>query len=270
MNSLIRAVVLISFCATSGWAWDAERTHKDLSEKAVENSVLSTANGDYLKNLGFTNNLKETFILGTDSKYVKDWIRQGSLDEDSGNILNGRYYNHFHNPLYTQDQWEQAGLGSSWPWVQDGKSSVLWSLNYSNNEWAWQWVRNNYYNALISITETDRQGYFAKTFSGLGHIIHLIQDAAQPDHVRNDPHPLDDSGWWTGLVYWAWEHRNDVNNIASNPVFPSVSNTSLGGYIPITHFFDTDQYNGTNPSDSLSLGLSEYTNANFFSEDKLC
>ncbi len=40
-------------------------------------------------------------------------------------------------------------------------------------------------------------------------------------------------------------------------------------YVPITQFTDTDQYNGSNPSTSTAIGLSEYTNANFFSDDTI-
>lgn len=35
-------------------AWDNERTHRDLSGLAGDNSVLSKGRADHLKNLGFT------------------------------------------------------------------------------------------------------------------------------------------------------------------------------------------------------------------------
>ena len=44
---------------------------------------------------------------------------------------------------------------------------------------------------------------------------------------------------------------------------------SNNGLVPITQVFDTDGYTGSNPSDSLTQGLSEYTNANFFSGDTI-
>jgi hypothetical protein len=38
---------------------------------------------------------------------------------------------------------------------------------------------------------------------------------------------------------------------------------------PIVRLADTDTYDGTNPSADLTIGLAEYTNANFFSEDTI-
>jgi hypothetical protein len=255
---------LIIFSYVNVWAWNDEYTHQDLSVKATEFSILSPTNGDYLKNLGFDKNLKETFTLNGESKNVRDWVKYGSLKEDAGNVFTAYYYHHFHDPLALS--WNQAGLSTWYPWI-NGMSSILWAQN-TFNLWNWQKARDYYYLALTSSTNTQRNENFAKTFKGLGHIIHLIQDVAQPAHVRNDPHPLDDKGIVPQFENWAKSH--DVSSFISNPVFPSVSlNTSVGGYIPITQLWDTNQYTGSNPPFGTNIGLSEYTNANFFSEDTI-
>ncbi|MEK6678287.1 MAG: hypothetical protein AABY39_02605, partial [Nitrospirota bacterium] len=59
--------------------------------------------------------------------------------------------------------------------------------------------------------------------------------------------------------------RNPVDfvNATAFPTFFS------GAIQDISSLFDTNQYNGANPSASLNLGLSEYSNANFFSEDTI-
>lgn len=251
-------------------AWNADKTHNDVSEIAAEKSVISGTFGDYLKRLGFNKSTEEEFKLGSETRSVKKWIRQGSIDEDSGSAFNGRFYNHFHDPTKA---WDVAGLTSSWFWIKDGKSAVLWAVDDSSNDWRWAKVRDYYYYALTSTSVIDRSANFASTFKGLGQIIHLIQDMAQPAHVRNDPHPADDSGWIPGLEYWGQKHPENVKAIASSTstlIFPTVDlNVSNGGYAPITQFFDTDQYDGTNPSNSLAQGLAEYTNANFFSDDTI-
>jgi hypothetical protein len=36
--------------------------------------------------------------------------------------------------------------------------------------------------------ETTRKKYWATTFRALGNVVHLLQDMAQPQHTRNDPH----------------------------------------------------------------------------------
>src|SRR3972149_5279023 len=184
MRKQIRLLILalaVLFYPANIWAWDDKTTHQDLSIRATENSILSSAKGDYLKNLGFDRNLGETFTLNGEPKNVKDWIKFGSLMEDAGNIFTSKYYNHFHNPTLA---WEEAGLNMIYPDVIN-TSSLIWAQDDSN-EWSWQKARNYYYLALTSSSPDQRSENFAKTFKGVGHIIHLIQDVAQPAHARND------------------------------------------------------------------------------------
>ncbi|MBI4525731.1 MAG: hypothetical protein HY695_18190 [Deltaproteobacteria bacterium] len=93
-----------------------------------------------------------------------------------------------------------------------------------------------------------------------------------PAHVRNDPHPISD-----GYEDWVPRSRNLINSlIAGPPIYPNQSVFSLGIPIPdsiaresVARLWDTDQYTGSNPAITSSpmIGLSEYTNANFFSDD---
>jgi hypothetical protein len=179
-------------------AWNDSITHRDLSEKATEHSILGPARGDYLKRLGFTQNLAETFMADGETRRVKQWIGYGSVQEDAGNVFTAHYYNHFHNPLLP---WGNAGLSTPYPLI-NGKSSLLWAQD-SANPWSWRKTREHFYAALVSSTDAGRSESFARTFRGLGHQIHLIQDAAQPAHVRNDPHPLDDMGVVPQFENWA-------------------------------------------------------------------
>jgi len=262
-------LIFFNFCSLNTWAWNDKRTHYDLSIKASEHSVLSSTGGDYLKNLGFSNNIKEPFSLNGETKLVKEWIGEGGIEEDAGNVFTAYYYNHFHNPRFS---WDQAGLKTYYPWI-NGMSSILWAQNASN-PWNWQKAREYYYLALTSQSDTQRQENFANTFKGLGHIIHLIQDSAQPAHVRNDPHPLDDWGIVPQFENWTKDPKNQtiVSSFISNPVFPTVSlDTPVGSYTPITQLWDINKYNGTNPNEAIgnSIGISEYTNANFFSENTI-
>lgn len=191
MYSLIRILALIStlFSSLDVWAWNAKVTHQDLSEKAAEYSVLSLAKGDYLKNLGFNNNLDEIFTLNGEPEKIRYWIRYGSLEEDAGSVFTAYYYHHFHNPLALS--WDQAGLNTIYPWI-NGESSLLWAqddkdVNQDNtppNTWRWEKAREYYHIALtgkdltgleVAPIKEKRDEYFAQTFKGLGHIIHLIQ-----------------------------------------------------------------------------------------------
>jgi hypothetical protein len=142
-------------------------------------------------------------------------------------------------------------------------------------DWSWQKTREYFYAALTSVNETDRQANFAKTFSGLGHQMHLLQDAAVPDHVRNDAHPEDAimKKNLSGSKYfeaWAKDQASYINTLASAPHFSGVSlSTAINGLVPVARLFDTDHYDGTNPSVEPTQGLAEYTNANFFSGDTI-
>lgn len=136
---------------------------------------------DYLKNIGFNKGLDDEKLEWNGKKLsIKEWIIEGTFSEDEPFT---RSLNHFHNPL---KPWSQAGLND----IFSGKSSLLWAQD-SSNEWSWKKARDNFYYALTSKTNSERQAYFAKTFKGLGHQMHLLQDKAVPDHVRNDAHPED-------------------------------------------------------------------------------
>lgn len=266
--SLTFIVGLVLTLVTELGAWNDDITHKNISENASKHFMLQRT--DFLKNIGYEKGLEIADNKSSDNTPRPLWrkhIEDGAIEEDAGNIFTAYYYNHFHNPLLS---WDQAGLNTIYPFI-NGESSLLWAQDISN-PWPWQKIRDYYYNALTAQTNTERETNFAMTFKGLGHIIHLIQDAAQPAHVRNDPHVLDDIGIAPQFENWAKDKKNEsiVLSFMSNPIFPNVSlNTQVESYIPITQFWDTNQYTDTNPVGSTVIGLSEYTGANFFSEDTI-
>ena len=206
--------------------------------------------------------------MGSEAWNVQEWIGLGSVEEDAGNVFTAHYYNHFHNPLRA---WPLAGLNTIYPFI-NGQSSLLWAQD-SSNPWSWRKTREHFYSALVSSTDAGRSESFARTFKGVGHIIHLIQDAAQPAHVRNDPHPLDDMGVVPQFENWARSpaHASTVASLMATPAFPSVylGASADPGYVPITQLWDADQYNGANPPGGTGTGISEYTQVNFFSEDTI-
>ncbi len=272
------------FNGNNAFSWDNKVTHRDLSEYAAVSSVLGKDKGDYLKNLGFDEGLKEELKCVETKRTIKKWLAEGAELEDTSNALfplfgTTRSFNHFHNPL---KPWSEAGLDD---WVlflhYTGQSSLLWAQdganqqNFPERDWSWQKTREYYYLALTSATESNRQTNFAKTFRGLGHQMHLLQDTAVPDHVRNDAHPEDaifgrDLFGTPYFETWAKEEFLLINSFAENPDFSDVPfNISYNNLVPTTQLFDAEQYNGTNPSASLTQGLAEYTNANFFSGDTI-
>src|SRR5262249_16688458 len=118
-----------------------------------------------------------------DGKRLTEWIGLGSIREDD----TLRFLNHFHNPLRT---WDAAGFRGPWPFlgVQVGSSSVLLQQDAEHSGWSWGDVRSAYLEALTRPQSRERDERLARTFEGLGHLIHLVQDAGSPAHTRNDPH----------------------------------------------------------------------------------
>ncbi len=221
--------------------------------------------------------------------------------------------------------WDNAGLNDYVPNLcppplippirqVTGESSLLWAQDSARQatytdlagDWSWESVREYFYAGLTgedfdgnvtASTRLQREEYFARTFKGLGHQMHLVQDMAVPDHVRNDAHPEDaflGKNPLNGSAYfetWAKEkgffikcllepHASLSPEIISkcqqyginegvniDNYYPAVSfNVSYNGLAPTTQFYDAEAYDGTNPSVTLAQGLSEYTNANYFSE----
>src|SRR5215813_8985679 len=154
------------------WCYSFEvETHREMSRQAVRSSALD----DFLRTqLNFTGGVDEV-LTGTP---IIEIVSAGSVSEDDGL----RFLNHFHNPLRT---WNQAGLlGSTL-----GASSIIWGQNPAQG-FAWQNARDEYFLALTSTSQQARDQRFANTFRALGQLVHLVQDAGQPAHTRNDPHPV--------------------------------------------------------------------------------
>lgn len=254
-------------------------THRILSNHGVLNSVLKKDN--YLVNyLGFQDGLGEIFKWQDKKQSVIEWVQDGSDLEDGTMwdylILKGRSFNHFHNPL---KEWGAAGLND----IFTGESALLWAQNsgkqqtFPQGDWSWQKTRLLYYTTLTATTEEARQQYFAMMFRGLGHQMHLIQDMGVPEHARNDAHPEQtlQINQYDELFFEPWAVKAEekgavISQYAQNPLPATVSlNKAINDYVPITQFTDTDQYTGSNPSISTDIGLSEYTNANFFSDDTI-
>ncbi len=220
-----------------------------------------------------------------------EWITYGSeIEDDYESIFKGRRSdNHFHNPLKLLNEagLNDIGIGESLIfWAQDGFNQQ----NYVQGNQSWGKVRENYYNALISPLETTRNEYFANMLKGIGHQIHLIQDASVPDHVRNDAHLLNlveektvDILKLKGFNFrciegWAENNLNFINDLSIKPLSPLLSLKQIlknpntdEELVPITELVDAEKYTQNNqiPSAGIDQGLAEYACANFVSEDTI-
>ncbi len=272
---LISSLVLFFVIGTTGtYAYDDKIVHPEINEWAGRQSSLD----DFIKTqLGFSAGINTTFL----EKECWDWLRQGGTDEDAG----VRWMSHFHDPL---EPWDNSGL-----WNND----TLWHANLAwaqrpGNAFSWSAAREHYYQALVTQYESE----FAQTFLTLGHLMHLVADMAVPAHVRDDAHPLGDL-----YEKWATIHCDPDKpaefscnfNYPDEPakrLTPSLSifvhaNPADSGEAalapePISALWDQNKYRkildnpwvtrtGISPESLANIGLAEYTNANFFSQDTI-
>ncbi|HEY6874466.1 MAG TPA: hypothetical protein VI298_17240 [Geobacteraceae bacterium] len=275
--SQILILVLIFAMAVTAHALSVD-SHRAINTFIAETPMNGFSLGSYLQNqLGFENGIKESFKKENSSLTAGEWLRDGGEYEDVpywyAPYLRSR--NHFHNPLYNSSLWDQAGytgLGSFCDIGQCPTSAILWALGPQNGsfwnpggDWSWSKTRDNFYQALTSTEKVDRDSKVADTFRGLGQLMHLVQDMSVPEHTRNSFHAF---GGYEGWV------SHNVTDPTSNRLLsysPKDSDYFAGTINNIPSFFDTDQYVGNNPEVTLSnaVGLSEYTNANFFSPDTI-
>lgn len=258
----IAIVIIFNFLVLSSLITDTRdalaygvSTHKILNEKATIQSNLD----NFLKvSLGMSDGI-ETFFNG---RKARVWMKEAGAFEDD----DWRFLNHFHNPL---QPWSQAGLNDTvLHFSARGQSSLLWGVRPDGVQgWSWHHARSYYSKALTAPTREEREDNFAKTFRAVGQVMHLVEDASVPAHVRNDAHPPILSGYH----YETWAAANE-DSLITRPRFPDLDLTaSVNNMPPITHFIDTDFYQGTNPlvTNGNYIGLAEYTNAHFFSDDTI-
>ncbi len=268
------SLLLAGTCGTaSGFDID---THRVLNGRAADASTLK----DYLPGeLGLSLGLDQT----VDGRTVRSWIERGGAAEDQfrhsetlGALFRSRH--HFHNPL---QPWNVAGLQrGSWcpPFRLVGQASVRWAQNPDQGltgKASWLDARQRFLEALTLGTQNQRETAFGQTFQILGQQTHLIEDMAVPAHTRNDPHcPTPE-----GFERWASRNASLVADLAATPIRPAPEIFLVGvplsddvARVPVARLWDTERYRLLqDPNVTLvgPIGLAEYSNANFFSDDTI-
>lgn len=243
---MIRKPFVGAFLLTvSGLVWAYEEpTHMELSLQSVRNSALAHE-VNLLDSLGVKPYaLKQRFPDSNGSlSTIEELIQFGSRHEDSW----PRSLNHFFDPYYNRP----LTVGG----FAVGKKSPDWILNEAGNiqnqQFSYRMAQFYFVQALSGASQYERDRYWGLMFQTLGHVIHHIQDMAQPEHTRNDQHlsqpvPLDRS---------LYERYTRLNPGKWTPLLPgSGSNIEFG---TARSFW----------ADSGGRGLADYTNRNFVSKD---
>ena len=164
--------MIISMFSLHSYALEKE-THKEINEYIAKHTIRGFSLDGYLKaQLGFTEGKNEFF----NNKKVFEWLGYGGKKEDEPAYI--RSCRHFHDPL---ESWDNAGLKGIWD------SSIIWGQRtdqWPGGHYSWQDVRDYFHLALTSERQIIREYYFAKTFRGLGQLMHLVEDASVPLHTR--------------------------------------------------------------------------------------
>lgn len=265
LRAALATLVLLCVVADSH-SYEIEQ-HASISNRAAQYSTELKA---VLKGeIGYGSGL-DAIVRG---RPLLQWIELGARAEDD----TPRYLQHFHDPLRP---WDVSGFGVFPRFV----SSIRWGQD-PGQEWSWARAREEYATALTAEQPLDRETALARAFRSLGQLAHLVQDAASPGHTRNDPHVMynyekaiqalqaspekDDITFFEGLLARRFPPDLRGSGLPSNPLAP----------VPIARLIDTDRYTGENPDVTRAdetgsphptlIGLAEFTNANFFSEDRI-
>ena len=241
-------------------------THAAITQKAVESSGLQ----EFLESIGEDGNTFNGFD-------PVELIIAGSEFEDGISTLSAeRVRHHFHDPLRS---WSDAGLSAP---PEVGHSSVIWGqqreeqVTIAKNDFTWQIARQRLFEGLTEGDPSTREERLALMLLTVGHVVHLVQDASVPAHTRNDWHlPGDPDGMHWFPRQLETEEFPVFNDMLSAGTALSVAGGLLsqaGGAdapIPIANLIDSISAAGgpTAPPTGLNVGIGEYSNANFVTED---
>lgn len=276
---VVICLISLLYSTTLSYALDV-LTHQTVNTYIVNKTINGFSVDDFLRNsLEFTEG-KEAEING---KKVYKWFSDGGRFEDKPpwTLPYVRSSNHFHNPI--TDKGFSGVMGV--PILLPGQSTVEWAQRSTGTQspggyFSWFDARSNYHLALTSKDLGVREDRFGKVFRGLGQLMHLVQDMSVPEHVRDDGH------YSYAYEEWLVDKRNAgiVAAALSNPIYPDAAllnklSPFSSAAVPIANLFDSNTYTGENPAITLTtygdpmvippqkIGLSEYTNANYFSPD---
>lgn len=186
MTKLCRFALLALFSFSSVAGAYKQGTHKIISEYAVRHSVLGHEDGGVTASLGLGKHADDRAGLLPSTYYYaltltpSRLIQRGAEEEDAGI----RALRHFYDP-------QNDGRGLEYLRAQF-TSSPRWSLedveDHPAQEFSYKDAKWLLHAGLTGATEEGRERDLGKAFEALGHVIHHLQDMAQPQHVRNDVH----------------------------------------------------------------------------------
>lgn len=250
MKRIALILLLAATAVPSALAYDQNTTHRAMTREAI---LRANAQTNFLGRIGLSpfsriNNATPAHIAA-----------EGARHEDSIDPF-PRPVNHFYDPIHESALvFRNAYDGCAHiPGANGEYSARQWALHTAENTYGLAAAKEHYRLMLTEPTSFLREQRAAGLFFTLGHLMHMVQDMAQPQHTRNDAHPTSEGS--------CLEHPEscalDVLNLWSryerwcrdNPV-------PLTGYPVVTLPSYADYF-----SESGQRGMANYSNLNFVTE----
>jgi len=229
------------------------RAHKEVVHQRITERVFQRLQIDFLSRIGVN---RDRIIAG---RSLEQWMAQGAFDQDRplSNTVNHFLDPEHMAPLTVGSYPLCSACSPLFPACT--MRSDLWSESALNihglrNARAYQ------YSALVSPQRGLRENATKETFYYLGQIVHLVEDAAQPEHTRNDQHASPSDGATEASLYeeWGLVHLDSTAPAVSFDGYPSVALETFRSY------FHTDDRQGTQPA---GRGMADFSNRNFVTQD---
>lgn len=192
-------ITLLLLCANHALAYK-QPVHMYMSEFAGKNSNLNSTTSNLWATWGLSpttkfpyQQTKNDFHSPSAASYTyAELLSYGADAEDTGEGLTpptSRAFSHFFNP--------QADTKLTIPLYTSNHTSPDWSLeqnkfgslmNIPGQDFSYNDAQYYFYLAFTSPSASTRNLNMGKMFQSLGHVIHHLQDMAQPEHTRLDMH----------------------------------------------------------------------------------
>ncbi len=239
------------------WAYELQ-VHQRMSEHAFDSCYLTTDLPAQLR-------IASDRILNR--KLPIDWVAEGSRDEDNNlSVQVVRVRNHFYNPLTGRALTGVTGNPAP-DWALEDADEI------SGQDYSMRDARDHFYKALTEQSPSTREDELRQTFYRIGHVIHLLQDMAQPQHTRDDFHA------WAAIEHMIslGQFPTVGEQMGTYEQYTDLVNGSLpyGGYDPVYGDADVTTFNTArkfftthDPDNAPSpggKGIADYSNRGFVS-----
>jgi hypothetical protein len=186
-------------------------------------------------------------------------VSQGAHDEDRL-FPDARSLHHFFNPV----DLSPLTIPYNFICTPVGFRADYWAIDGAPlNGYSVTRAKGFYEESLLGPNRGTRESAQHELLLALGHMVHLIQDMAQPEHTRNDQH-LPGSAIGQDSAASIWENWGEANltSVSTAAVsFDGYPNVSLPDYASYFHTYEFD--NGRR----AGRGLADYSNRNFVTQD---